>query len=143
MVHLRCCINKTLRPDIFLAISDTSKSLSNLLLNTSNSDLLVNTSKSGSIFAAFGRFFCCYHSAETPFLIDMSVPGLFKIPQVSREASPSTLGCYCHPGPSLLVARCKSGVPTVQKSQGRKWDISRKQCCTREVFVPDEHCSRL
>ena len=68
-------------------------------------------------------FFRCYRSKEMPFLIDMSMPGLIKIPEVSREAFLGTLESFCHPGLSFLVARCKSGVPTVQKSQGRKWDI--------------------
>ena len=72
-------------------------------------------------------FFWCYHSKEIPFLIDMSVPGLIKIPQVSREAFLGTLESFCHPGPSFLVARCKSGVPTVQKTQGRKLDIQLQQ----------------
>ena len=36
-------------------------------------------------------FFWCYRSKEMPLLIDMSVPGLIKIPQVSREAFPGTL----------------------------------------------------
>ncbi len=82
-------------------------------------------------------FFWCYRSEASPVLIDMSVPGLFKIPGGSREAFPSTLESYCHPGPSILVARRKSGVPTVQKSQGRKWDIQLRKCGPREVFAED------
>ena len=67
----------------------------------------------------------------------MFVPGLLKIPEVPRGAFPGALGCLCQPGPSFPVARCKSGVPTVQNEQGRKWDIQRKQCCTRASFAED------
>ena len=48
-----------------------------------------------------------------------------------------TVGCLCHPGPSFLIARCKSGVPTVQKSQGRKWDIQRTESGARVLFAED------
>ncbi len=64
---------------------------------------------------------------------------LIKIPEVSRGALPGALGCLCHPGPSFPVARCKPGVPAVQKSQGRKWDIQLTESATRVFFIRDEH----
>ena len=82
-------------------------------------------------------FFRCYHSKELPVLIDMSVPGLIKIPEVSRGALPGALGCLCHPGPSFPVARGKPGVPAVQNEQGRKWDIQLTQSASRVVFAED------
>ena len=72
-----------------------------------------------------------------PVLIDMFVPCLIKIPQVSRTAFPGALGSFRQPGPSFLVARRKSKVPTVQKTQGRKWDIQLKKSGTRELFAED------
>ena len=90
-------------------------------------------------YEGYCSFFWCYHSKEIPFLIDMSVPGLIKIPQVSRAAFPGTLESCCHPGPSFLVARCTSGVPTVQNEQGRKWDIQLTESAARGVFARDEH----
>ena len=72
-----------------------------------------------------------------PVLIDMFVPGLIKIPEVSRGALPGALGCLCHPGPSFPVARGKPGVPAVQNEQGRKLDIQRKESGSRVVFARD------
>ena len=83
------------------------------------------------------NFFICYHSKESSVLIDMFAPGLFKIPEGSRGALPGALGCLCQPGPSFPVARCKSGVPTVQNEQGRKWDIQLTKSGAREVFAED------
>ena len=54
-------------------------------------------------------FFRCYHSKESPVLIDMSMPSLIQIPEGSRRALPGALGCLCQPGPSFPVARCKPG----------------------------------
>ena len=82
-------------------------------------------------------FFICYHSKESPVLIDMFVPGLIKIPEVSRGALPGALGCLCHPGPSFPVARGKSGVPAVQNEQGRKWDIQLGKSAARALFAED------
>ena len=79
----------------------------------------------------------CYHSKESPVLIDMFVPGLFKIPQVSRAAFPGALGCLCQPGPSFPVARGKPGLPTVQNEQGRKWDIQLTKSGARALFAED------
>ena len=118
----------------------------NNLVNETNPDFwtLVNEMTSSSHFRTSLPyivlfFFICYHSKEMPFLIDMSMPGLIKIPQVSREAFPGTLDCCCHPGPSFLVARCTSGVPTVQKTPGRKWDIQLNESAARVLFARDEH----
>ena len=83
------------------------------------------------------HFFWCYHSEETPVLIDMSVPGLFKIPEGSRAAFLSTLESFCQPGPSFPVARGKPGVPAVQNEQGRKWDIQLGKSGSRGVFARD------
>ena len=70
----------------------------------------------------------------------MFVPGLIKIPQVSRGALPGALGCLCHPGPSFPVARGKPGVPAVQNEQGRKWDIQLTKSGARALFAEDLDC---
>ena len=41
------------------------------------------------------------------------------------------------PRASFPVARCKSGVPTVQNEQGRKWDIQLNQSAASVVFAED------
>ena len=50
----------------------------------------------------------------------MFVPGLIKIPEVSRGALPGALGCLCHPGPSFPVARGQPGVPALVQSRTSK-----------------------
>ena len=67
----------------------------------------------------------------------MFIPCLIKIPKVSRAAFPGTLESCCHPGPSFLVARGKSGVPAVQNEQGRKWDIQLTKSASRASFARD------
>ena len=72
-----------------------------------------------------------------PVLIDMSMPGLIKIPEGSPGALPGVLECLCQPGPSFPVARGKPGVPAVQNEQGRKWDIQLPESASRALFAED------
>ena len=72
-----------------------------------------------------------------PFLIDMSMPGLIKIPEGSPGALPGALGCLCQPGPPFPVARGKPGVPAVQNEQGRKWDIQLAKSAARGLIAED------
>ena len=103
-------------------------------------------------------FFWCYHSAEMPFLIDMSMPGLIKIPQVSREVfpyprvllSPRAIVPRCAVqirGPySPKIARSKMGYPARKMSStrafrgglGRFPDIARPPVhrLTPNIFHP-------
>ena len=51
--------------------------------------------KSREIIELFSPLFCffiCYHSKESPVLIDMFAPGLLKIPEGSRGAFSGALG---------------------------------------------------
>ena len=52
-----------------------------------------------------------------------------------RAALRAPAGYFWTPGPSLLVARCASGLQTAKKSQSPKHDTYRKYSCLSEFFA--------
>ena len=79
---------------------------------------------------------------EIRFLIDVAVSGLIQIPKVSREAFPGALESFWTKGPSFLDERWPPGVPTVQKTQGRKCYNEGKESYTGELFAWESGIAR-